>query len=150
MPPKRKFWIDRIKEAWKEFIVATLASQLIDEHLRDEPRVLRSLLIERRDVERYRGELESTYLIRVYAAFEAGLRDAWRHRFGRKTYPKMEVLIDCVRDLCGVPLELAESVHEVREYRNDVVHDTGTAPPVPLDSARHRLCAYFSRLPLDW
>jgi hypothetical protein len=151
MPPKSGKWIGRIKDVEQEFRVGRLAARLLRDHLRVNPVALAAERLRHRDAAKFQANLEQTYLVRLYAEFEAGLREAWRVVYGRTTFPKMEVLIDRVAALRDIPPELIRAVHEVREYRNDVVHDAQDGmTPVPIDQARHRLCAFFSRLPRNW
>jgi hypothetical protein len=151
MPPRSTAWGDRIKDVEREYRVASYAGELLDEHLAAKPDALAVLDLRRRDAVRFRANLEPTYLIRVYAEFEACLREAWRRAFGRKTFPKMEVLIDRIGDLRQVPAGLVTEVHQVRGYRNDVVHDVRRGEArVSLGQARSHLCSYIGRLPLDW
>jgi hypothetical protein len=151
MPPRSSEWIGRVKNVMQEFQVAAFAADLLDRRLVAEPTALKKLQLTHRDAVRFRANLEPTYLVRVYAEFEACLREAWRRSFGRRTFPKMEVLIDRIGALRNVPPALVEEVHQVRGYRNDIVHDVADgAARVSLGQARTLLCSYIGRLPLDW
>lgn len=93
--------------------------------------------------------LEGTYLIRLFAAFESGLRSYWESR--RPTKPPVRDLVNSVAGEHGVPDELRDQIHEIREYRNTLVHEAEQeAEPVALSAARGRLCTYFARLPDEW
>ena len=46
------------------------------------------------DYHNFRDNLEPTYLIRLFAEFEAGLREAWALAFRQTTSPRMRDLID--------------------------------------------------------
>ncbi len=95
--------------------------------------------------------LEATYLIRLFAEFENGLRAIWEDYYRRPSQPGAEQLVDAVPTRAGVPEEFTLSVHGTREYRNSLVHDRGDPPPaVRLPDARHALCAFLSRLPERW
>jgi hypothetical protein len=151
MPPRSNEWMRRIKDAEKEFHVAKMAADLLRVHLLAHPSALADRQLRPRDAERFAKNLEPTYLVRVYAEFEACLRESWRRAFGRRTFPKMEILIERVGDLRRIPPIWIANAHQVRNYRNDIVHDvkTGTAM-LPLDRARSHLCSFISRLSLDW
>lgn len=151
MSPRSTAWSERIKDVEREYRVASYAGDLLGKHLMAEPDALAVLDLRRRDAARFKANLEPTYLVRVYAEFEACLREAWRRSFQRTTFPKMEVLIDRIGNLRQVPAGRVTEVHQVRGYRNDVVHDVrGGAARVSLGQARSHLCAYIGRLPLDW
>ena len=151
MPPRSGEWADRIKDVEKEYRVAQIASQWLRPKLTADPSALRTAGLRRRDADRFAARLEPTYLIRLYAEFEAGLREVWREWFRRSTFPPMEVLIERIGAVREISPDVLAAVHEVRAYRNDLVHDVrGGAPPVPIDQARSHLCSYFGWLPLDW
>ena len=104
-----------------------------------------------RDVTCTAERLEATYHLRLYAEFESAVREAWRVVYRRHTRPLMEVLVDRVGAIAGVPGELILETHNVREHRNRLIHDSGAAGAViRLDRARHTLCDYLSRLSRDW
>ena len=95
--------------------------------------------------------LEGTFLLRLFAEFESGTRDAWLKAFGRTTHPPTRDLLEAVARLRLIPQDWLDDAHEVREYRNRLVHegdDRGDAVSVP--EAHHRLCRFFSWLPLTW
>lgn len=151
MPAKSSKWAERIKDVEREFRVAQLAARLLHARLVADPSALRPARLRRRDADRFEAQLEPTYLVRLYAEFEAGLREAWRRSFGRATFPKMEILIDRVAALRDIPPDLVRAVHQGRAFRNDIVHDVRDGvTPIPIDKARGCLCSYISRLPLDW
>src|SRR5438445_12908612 len=102
MPNKSGDWIQRIKNVALEFHVGGFAVQLLGAHLRTNPAALDALDLRPRDVSRFKDHLELTYVVRLYAEFEAGLRDAWQHFFGRATFPRMEVLIGRIAALRGI------------------------------------------------
>jgi len=66
--------------------------------------------------------LERTYLVRLFALFEGTLRDIWLKSFKKKNQPKTSLLDGCAAKRKFLPDRLRSDVHEVREYRNAVVH----------------------------
>ena len=102
-----------------------------------------------RDVRSMSENLEGTYVIRVFAAFEAGLRSYWATQ--RKTEPPSKDLIDSIATRRFVADEIRAAVHAVREYRNSLVHESdSTADPIELDKASSDLQEFFARLPFKW
>lgn len=94
--------------------------------------------------------LERTYLVRLFALFEDGLRQIWLQSFGKPTTPPMKDLIDgCTARRAVTPDDLRTRVHEVREYRNSVLHGT-PAPIVALADSKSRLCRFLAWMPEDW
>jgi hypothetical protein len=148
---QRQAWFTRLHAVEREFLAATVAAESLEDRLRTEPGLLRTLDLRAGDARNFRANLEGTDLIRIFAVFEAGLRELWARGYGRDTTPRMRDLIAAVAARQLMPDHLVEDTDAVREYRNALVHETGQAGEViPLRESRSRLCHYLSRLPLDW
>ena len=146
----RDRWHDRLKQVEREFVAASAATDLLEERLRSDPAYLRSRNVGMSDSDRMRRGLEATYLIRLYAVFEAALRDVWSASFGKATEPPMRDLIEAIAGRRRtVSIDLRDRVHVVREYRNTVVHG-GEGEPISLTEARRWLNRFLSHLPEDW
>lgn len=79
------------------------------------------------------------------------MRDAWLFAFGRPTEPRMRDLLDAIAARCYIPDDWLDHVHEVREYRNALIHEgEEKRTRITLATARRYLCRFFSRLPADW
>ena len=103
-----------------------------------------------RDIRDCRDGLEDTYLVRMFADFEQTLRDYWQNVRGRKSRPSVSVLVGNIAAYCYVHEDNLARVHEVREYRNALVHGGKLPPKVLLAAARSPLCRFLSHLPLVW
>ncbi|MFO0825545.1 MAG: hypothetical protein U0792_20895 [Gemmataceae bacterium] len=102
-----------------------------------------------RDAETMSENLEGTYLIRLFAAFESGLRSYWATF--KDTTPPSKDLIDSIAGRRGIPDDTREDVHAVREYRNSLVHENESeTTPIEIGESRSRLCTFFARLPDQW
>jgi len=102
-----------------------------------------------RDVHTMSDNLEGTYLVRLFAAFESGLRDFWTTI--KDTSPQAKDLIDSIAARREIPAPTRDNVHEVRVYRNSLIHEPDDdVSPVSLKDARSRLCTFFARLPEQW
>jgi hypothetical protein len=151
MAKQRKWdWLDRIKGVEREFLAARKAADDLVAALNggtaEPPRNT-----EVRDVTNMYNNLEGTYLIRLYAAFESGLRSYWRSARKNRSRPGTEQLVNMVSSKCSIPDNIRDEVHEVREYRNSVVHEgDDEVVAVTITIARSRLCTYFARLPDEW
>jgi hypothetical protein len=134
-------WLELIRAVEREFLVARKA---VDDFLA----AIRSGATDRlppntklRDVEAMSDALENTYLIRLFSAFESGLRSYWASIRG--TIPPAEPLIDSIAAKRAVPDDRRDQVHEVREYRNNLVHENDEeVSSVALAVARGRLCTF--------
>lgn len=137
--------IRRLLAVERECDAALVAVELLTDRLRADPSFLLPRL-EARDAKALRENAETTFLIRLFAEFEAGLKEVWRDVLGKKTRPGMEVLVDRVAARHGIAGPVLDRVHEVRRYRNALVHtgDEGAVALIDLKEARSRLCRFFS------
>lgn len=108
-----------------------------------------------RDYEAARRQLEPTYLVRLWAEFETALRSYRRHIVGNSNDNiRAFDLINWAQGIeegRKVAAGVRDLVHEVREYRNSLVHERDDmAPAVGIDEARRRLSMYLSKLPDQW
>jgi hypothetical protein len=143
--------LDRIKAVEREYEVAKTATEMLDEALKSNPSLLGRAKLSPADAQNLSENLEATYLLRLYAEFEAGLRDAWKNHFKRSRSPPMKALLNAVAAKCSVPEDDLDNAHAVRKYRNSLVHEEGEeAQTITLARARGFLCTFFGRLPLKW
>jgi len=144
MPHKRREWIERIKEVHREYQSVRIA---VDRLLPDTQS--RGNVVNFRDLSRASARLEGTFIIRIFAEFETGLRDYWKTV--RDTHPKMEDLVNGVATRQRVPDDLIPRVHAVRNYRNSLVHERGSSvSPIAIPEVQNHLVDFVSRLPPDW
>jgi hypothetical protein len=145
---RRTDWHERINAVEREFQVARRAVDDFVAALRRGEAKLPPQT-SRRDANTMADNLEGTYLIRLFAAFETGLRSFWASV--RETVPPAKDLIDAVAARHDVPNDWRNEVPQVREYRNSLVHEGDQeAEPITLADARGRLSRFFSRLPFTW
>jgi hypothetical protein len=150
MTPKQRR-LERMRAIEREWRVATIAAERLGEHLRANPSALDDKQLKPTDFRNFRDNLEPTYLIRVFAEFEAGLREAWALALHQTTSPQMRDLIDAFSARCVISQEWLDCAHEVRAYRNALIHEgDGDVQPVGLLDACGWLCRFFSRVPHDW
>ncbi len=150
MTPKQRR-LERMRSIEREWQVAAISAELVGEYLRANPSVLDRERLRFADHRNFRENLEPTYLIRLFAEFEAGLREAWALVFHQATAPRMQDLIDSTMARCRIPRAWCEEVHAIRTYRNALVHEGGDeARPIGLRVACADLCRFFSGLPHHW
>ncbi|ODU02508.1 MAG: hypothetical protein ABS79_00305 [Planctomycetes bacterium SCN 63-9] len=147
MPRRRDDWLTRIKTVELEYAIAQSAMSRLKEAAERDPTIVPRNWM--REIPGVAERLEGTYLIRLFAEFEAGLRQFWRTE--KTTNPPMESLINGIRRMGRIPAKLTDRVHEVRAFRNALVHDReGESPRISLKEARAHLCKFFSWLPPEW
>jgi hypothetical protein len=154
MPHNRFEWIDRLKFVEREHrVVATAIERLLRAILDGQVRTPDGTTP--RDLVAAGASLETTYLVRLWAEFETALLSYYRFLRGD---PEGRIrAIDLVKYLAGVRRGRAiaeavgDAVHEVREYRNSLVHErTDPATPVGLVETRRRLNTFLGKLPEHW
>jgi hypothetical protein len=140
--------LSRIKAVEKEYWAIRLAAnRLLDEASRDS--TVLPVELRRRDIATAAARLDGTYIIRLFAEFETGLRLYWQAL--RDTSPKVQDLIEGVAAAHRISDEKRINVHAVRDYRNSLVHERDEdVDAIPIETARKWLCEFFSFLPLRW
>ncbi|MGD0896452.1 MAG: hypothetical protein ABR915_01370 [Thermoguttaceae bacterium] len=156
MPNLRFDWHEHIKNVEGEYKAARLAVDRLKGSLGT---AAPDLLQRMGDEERARlreadRNLEGTYLVRLFAAFEAALRSYDRARHNDPTREEAaSVLIDSIGGRHGRRISAADraGAHAVRRVRNYWAHESDAAPePMTITNARARLQKYLSRLPEGW
>jgi hypothetical protein len=146
--PHNYEWQARIKAVEREYLATRQATDRFQEFAHRDPTILRGDL-RYREIVRASENLDGTYIIRLFAEFETGLRLYWDH--ARGTNPRMQDLLDGLAAMCGIPDEQQANAHAVRGYRNSLVHEREEeVKAIPIDKARGYLCHFFSFLPPQW
>ncbi|HLX61723.1 MAG TPA: hypothetical protein VKX17_10620 [Planctomycetota bacterium] len=147
---KNFVFFEQIKAAEEEAYIAIYAvGELLSQSSasRQSPRRRK---FETSEIDRCRNNLEKTYVIRLFSEFEGALRTFWRLGRRRGTKPIMEVLMDSISSYQSIPTDVVGRAHEIREYRNDLVHKNAPAVVFSLDEIRHHLCTFLSHLPHEF
>jgi hypothetical protein len=152
---KRQQRIGRITAVLQEFFAARTASDLLTAQTNANPSYGDAHGWEPRAGTAFAENLEATYIIRIYAEFEAALRDYWRTYRGRDTHPTMYQLVNEAIPDEAFSLDVIDNADDVREYRNFLVHDSEDEPgedivTFTVPRAKSHLCAYLGRLDPAW
>lgn len=143
--------IARLRAVQREFETASFAVGVLGQNLRADPSTLDEVGLGLRDFRGVSANLEATYLVRLFAEFEAGLRRAWMGAFRRVSHPRISDVIDAIATRRSIPQQWLDAVHAVRAYRNSLVHDEAAqSATVDLPDACDRLCRFLSQLPARW
>lgn len=146
--PHNHEWQSRIKAVEREYIAMRQAADRLLEAASADPTILLENL-RHREIVRASRNLEGTYVVRLFAEFETGVRQYWEANW--PSYPKAADLLDGLAARCGVPDTQRNNVHSVRDYRNSLVHERDErSEAVPVPVARSYLCRFFSFLPSQW
>jgi len=154
---KRRFeWHEHIKNVEGEYQAARIAVDRLKAALGTAaPDLLQQMGAEERAHLREADmNLEGTYLVRLFAAFEAALRsyDRARHNDPAREVTA-SVLIDSTggRRGQGISAAVRAGAHAVRHVRNYWAHENDEAPePMTITTARARLEKFLSWLPDEW
>jgi hypothetical protein len=149
MPSEAFVWGTRIKSVEREYVVARLAVDRLDQHTRENPEVLKADL-RYRDIGMVVDHLEATYLLRLFAEFEVALRNYLRAS-NLRVPRNAEPLIDKGRDKAHIANDDALKVHAVRRYRNNLIHDDADPVlPVSIRVATRDLGTFVAWLQRYW
>jgi len=151
---KRQLRIERINAVVQEYLAAHTAAELLKEQTRSDPSYGVKRGWKPRGGIDFVSNLEATYIIRIYAEFEAGLRDYWLTFRRKNTRPTMNQLLNESIPIRNFTQDIIDCADEVREYRNFLVHDIEDNPSddttfTVLEAKKH-LCTYTSRLDAAW
>ena len=154
MPSHRFEWHEHIVDVTREFkLVRTAVDRFQADAIRT-PEILLRDADARRHLRRADQNLEGTYIVRLFAAFEAALRSYARSRHKvPQRIADASTLIDQIGGRSGrsIDIDIRQRAHEVRRVRNYWAHESDEAPgPMTIDEARARLQLYLSELPDDW
>jgi hypothetical protein len=148
--PRSHEWQERLKAVEREYLAIRQATDRFKEHARRDPTILKKD-VRNRSIELASENLEGTYIIRLFAEFETGLRLYWRKVRGRSANPRTRDLLERIAARHGIPDEQRENAHAVREYRNGLLHEREEeAAPVEISQARGYLRRFFGFLPHEW
>lgn len=98
---------------------------------------------------RCRDNLEINYILRLFSEFEAAVRSFWISRVRNKR-PTMAVLLNRVADRRRITTSVLKAAHDIREYRNDVIHQNPRALKFDFSDCAKALGTYLGFLPTTW
>ena len=154
MPYRRYEWHEHIKDVEGEYNAARFALDRLKAQFVATPEILKKGDEARMYLRATDRNLEGTYLVRLFAAFEAALRSYDRARHNDPTRNEnASVLIDTTggRRGQGILMIVRNRAHAVRRARNYWAHeDDATLEPMTIADARARLQTYLSWLPEEW
>ncbi|HVS69660.1 MAG TPA: hypothetical protein VHQ47_00225 [Phycisphaerae bacterium] len=135
-----------------EYRVCRIAVERLYHQFQQDPSSVPRSQIRVPELPRTLRRLENTFLVHIFALFEAALRELWANAFHRTTDPPVRVLIDVVGAATKfLPSNFIDPVHQVRELRNAIVHlNLPAPPPYTFSEAAHDLRAYLSLMPRQW
>jgi hypothetical protein len=153
---ERQAFIDRVKGAEREsYVMAAAVAHYGPVALAGDAQL--PTKTSPRDLVAAADQVESTYLIRMWAEFETALRSYRRHiTRGPDDLIRTRNLIDWtagVKQGRAISADVRDDVHEVREYRNFLVHERDDQSPpatITIEVARKRLNTLLHCLPIQW
>jgi hypothetical protein len=150
MPSAKFDHIDRVKAVEREYRAVRLAADRLRHDVDHAATALRNDL-RVRDLRAASDRLEGTYVIRLFAEFEASLRSLWRASRKKEPPSRTRDLLDGIGAQHRISNDLIADAHQVRRYRNELVHiGEAIAAVIAIATVRSRLCRYLSFLPLWW
>ncbi len=153
---ERQAFIDRVKGAEREsYVIAAAVAHYGPAALAGEALLPRKT--SPRDIVAAADQVESTYLIRMWAEFETALR-SYRRQITGESDDRISTrnLIDWtagVRQGRAIAADIRDDVHDVREYRNFLMHERDDQAPratVAIEVARKRLNTLLHCRPIQW
>ena len=150
MSAKLYEWLRRIKTVELEHSATRLAMDRLMVAAGQDSTVLTPKL-PLRAIRMASERLEGTFLVRLFAEFETGLRQFWPTARNTHAPSRTRDLLDGIAATRRIPHEQLTNAHLVREYRNRLIHAREEpVDAIPIAGARGHLCQLFSFLPPDW
>ncbi|MBV8557715.1 MAG: hypothetical protein JO116_19295 [Planctomycetaceae bacterium] len=150
MSRKQDTWLSRIKAVEREHAAVRFATNRLLEEAEHDPTVIK-INVSLREIRNASGRLEGTYVVRLFAEFESGLRSCWSAVRGTDPPSRAVDLVNGTAARHAIPHDYIENVHAVRNYRNDLVHErVEVGEPISIAKARGDVCRFFGFLPPDW
>jgi hypothetical protein len=150
MPYLLSEWRDQIQQTLGEYLVAREALDRLKAQVAADASSAHSSItnhLPRADL-----NLEGTYIVRVFAVFDAALRSYDRHHFqDPERDTKVAVMIDQLGSLLKIPLPIRNGVHRARRVRHFWAHELEENPgPMSLERIKGYLHTYLDRFPKVW
>ena len=154
MPTLRSDWHRRLNDVLLDFRFADEAVRRLADRVRRRPDEHPEYSADRKRFAAAADALEATFVVRLFAVFEAALRSYDRARAGdpERTRPAA-VLIGSTGGRRGlaVPPQIRQRAHEVRRTRNAFAHESDEATEsIGLADAKRRCAQFLARLPERW
>ena len=152
MPRKLDEWLGRIKGIEREQTAIRLATDRLLAMVEGDPTAIPAdSALRIRDLRNASERLEGTYIIRLFAEFETGLRLFWPTARATQPPSRTRDLLDGIAAMRRIPNDQLLHAHTVRDYRNSLVHEREETPaPLSIAEARGHLCRFFAFLPPNW
>jgi len=142
-------WQSRIKAVEREYVAMRHAADRFQQAALDDPTILLANL-RHGEIVVASANLEGTYIIRLFAEFETAARQCWLANWGADPNRTAD-LLNGLAARRGIPDTQRDNAHQVRDYRNGLVHQREDKPDaVPIAVARGYLCRFLSFLPRQW
>lgn len=154
MPHRRFDWHEHVKEVENEYKAARVAVDRLSAAVVADPSVLGKNDPARANLRAASDNLEGTYLVRLFAAFETALRSYDRARHNEPNRKEeAAVLIDSIggRRGQGISAIIRADAQVVRRIRNRWAHeDDASTEEMSIKQASARLHNFLAWLPEEW
>jgi len=165
MSHKQLDWWRYINDVGKEYEASRVAVSRLAQQVHENPNVLADEPKARDGLPQASKNLEGTYLVRVFAAFESALRsyERWWHpeRVGVTRVDASQMIDEiAARKADDIPrrhkrvigTQIRNRVHLVRRSRNYWAHDDADAVNNPMSFIRAKECIleYIDKMPIEW
>jgi len=150
---RRSEAFDILARVWDEYWSARFCVKEVLRRLPSDPLLLAAETatgLTHARIQRCAANLEVTYVIRLFSEFEAILQEYWEQGLGRSTRPKIRVLIDRIAAARGMALDHSAEAHDVRGYRNEIVHEGLRTTRLSFRQCKTSLGRFASWLPDQW
>ena len=141
---------DRIKKTKSSYDAALKAVTVVIRLAEEQPDFRYNHNLDLTEMRALEKVLHDVYFVRMFACFESSIRHYWWNKI-RETKPLTEQLLSSMAGRLGVPQDTLDTVHEIRSFRNILIHEDHRATrQFTIDEASGPLNTYLARLPREW
>ncbi len=141
---------DAIKQTKSSYQTALQTVSALIGIVEEQPQYLYDHNLDLKEMRLLAEQLHDVYFVRMFARFESSLRHYWRTKV-RDTKPSTQQLLSSLAGKIGVPQDTLDTVHEIRDFRNYLIHEEHQIKRrFTIDEASRHLNTYLARLPITW
>jgi hypothetical protein len=149
MPDEAFNWMARLKGVEREYRAVRFGTDYLLQDLRGGRSGIEQAP-QTRDLVGAIARLEATYVVRLFSEFESSL-ERYLQAFALPASRTVRRRIERIRAHRKLPESISGPVHEVRGYRNDLVHSLpDPVEPLTIRFCTSSLCTFLSCLQRYW
>jgi len=139
-----------IKQVTSSYQTALQTVNILIGIVENQPKYLHQYKLALDELHDLRKGLHDIYFVRMFACFESNLRNYWMTSV-KKSRPLTYQLLSSIAGRRGIPQDVLDTVHEIRDFRNYLIHEEHEVRRrFTIVEASRYLNTFLARLPIKW